>query len=142
MEDISAGTPCTYNRGDGLGQVVLSRLRIEKREKCYNIIRERKNSKVGSIAVLGCDNDPRRLAFKGTNEIRRQVFFIVVLRAGFSFCFPGKRDRLRFVKVSSRPTNSAQESYVGSSDSRFDTNLTLQLSSIRSQLPLFPATSL
>lgn len=46
MENISDGTPCTCNRGDGLGQVVLSRLRIEKREKRYNIIREHKNSKV------------------------------------------------------------------------------------------------
>lgn len=26
MENISDGTPCTCNRGDGLGQVVLSRL--------------------------------------------------------------------------------------------------------------------
>lgn len=61
--DFRLGTPCTCNRGDGLGQVVVSRLRIEKREKRYNIIRERKNPKVGSIAVLGCDNDPRKPGF-------------------------------------------------------------------------------
>lgn len=91
--DFRLGTPCTCNRGDGLGQVVLSRLRIEKREKRYNIIRERKNPKVGSIAVLGCDNDPEEAwLLRERTKFARQIFFIVVLgrHSDSPFVFQGK----------------------------------------------------